>query len=125
MRRISLLTCFISLIYIYAHAETVYFQNPGDNWNYITENGSYKDSQGNDLPADWSAEDWANADVIISPEFMNTDHIAGVNADWTVKSLIFADGIVPATSSTYGGKMSMTARITGPEKLLLFWKTSI
>ena len=81
MRRISLLTCFISLIYIYAHAETVYFQNPGDNWNYITENGSYKDSQGNDLPADWSAEDWANADVIISPEFMNNDHIAGVNAD--------------------------------------------
>ena len=95
MRRISLLTCFISLIYVYAHAETVYFQNPGDNWNYITENGSYKDSQGNDLPADWSAEDWANADVIISPEFMNNDHIAGVNADWTVKSLTFADGIGP------------------------------
>lgn len=90
-----MLTCFISLIYVYAHAETVYFQNPGDNWNYITENGSYKDSQGNDLPADWSAEDWANADVIISPEFMNNDHIAGVNADWTVKSLTFADGIGP------------------------------
>lgn len=95
MKRISLLACLIPLVCVCAYAETVYFQNPGDNWNYITENGSYKDSQGNDLPADWSAEDWANADVIISPEFMNNDHIAGVNADWTVKSLTFADGIGP------------------------------
>ena len=89
------LTSIISLACVSAYAETVYFQNPGDNWNYITENSSYKDSHGNDLPADWSAEDWANADVIISPEFMNNDHIAGVNADWTVKNLTFADGIGP------------------------------